>query len=141
MSEIYFIRCGTDGPIKIGWTANLKERLANLQSANPAELVLLGSRSGTQEQEKELHARFASQRLRGEWFSWSLELEVEARGGSIAELKFSEAAKLLRCKEWQIARLVREGDLTLKLGTNLVLLSSIEKRFGAVRLPSEKKVG
>lgn len=71
---VYFIQCGDAGPIKIGIAQNVERRLADLEIASPYPLRLLGVVSGGQEREGELHRRFASQILKGEWFSPSSEL-------------------------------------------------------------------
>ncbi len=61
--------------VKIGKTNTPPEqRLAALQSANPLELVILGVIAGDDTLESELHQRFASLRIRCEWFR--LEQEI-----------------------------------------------------------------
>lgn len=66
---IYFIQAGgSDGPIKIGVSNAPHLRLAELQTGMPNELVLLATRHGNNRAEKELHQRFAADRIRGEWF-------------------------------------------------------------------------
>ncbi len=68
-SSVYFIRAGTDGPIKIGYSArDINERLSQLQTGNPEELCLIGLVSGTEDFEKRLHRRFRAHHIRGEWF-------------------------------------------------------------------------
>jgi hypothetical protein len=42
MSNIYFIRHGLDGPIKIGRARDVARRLKTLQTASPVPLLLLG---------------------------------------------------------------------------------------------------
>ena len=72
---IYFIQQGTDGPIKIGYTnSSVESRLANLQTANCEKLHLLATATGEQRDEAMLHARFADERLNGEWFKPSTRL-------------------------------------------------------------------
>jgi hypothetical protein len=72
---IYFAQAGDHGPIKIGYTSSApEERLATLQTGCPSPLRLLGTRHGTGGHERYLHARFASHRLGGEWFSPADEL-------------------------------------------------------------------
>lgn len=67
---IYFIREGEDGPIKIGTTSgDPLERLAKLRTGNPRPLRLLATMPGGPAEERALHARFASLRLEGEWFT------------------------------------------------------------------------
>jgi hypothetical protein len=67
---IYFIGQGTDGPIKIGYTRDLsiRKRLASLQTANPFELIVIGTRPGGPMDEDVLHTKLDRFRLRGEWF-------------------------------------------------------------------------
>lgn len=88
MSKLYFIQAGDDGPIKIGHSANPRERLAMLQVGNPRELVLLaeidysagnlGERTAAY-QEELFHRTFRIARIRGEWFEphptilWAIE--------------------------------------------------------------------
>jgi hypothetical protein len=43
-------------------------RVATLQTASPAPLVLLACMDGDRQAEARLHRRFASARVRGEWF-------------------------------------------------------------------------
>jgi len=65
---IYFIQQGGDGPVKIGFTKDVENRMKNLQTANPKPLDLLVFYPGNEEMEKELHYRFDSIRVFGEWF-------------------------------------------------------------------------
>lgn len=60
--------------VKIGYTDNLVARLAALQSSNPREIILLGTKEGLIEDEKELHIKFNHLRVRGEWFKYNEEL-------------------------------------------------------------------
>ncbi len=64
---IYFIG-GEDGPIKIGITNNLSERLRGFQTGSAVELSVLASHEGDRGDERAYHQWFASHRLRGEWF-------------------------------------------------------------------------
>lgn len=79
---IYFIRSGDNGPVKIGWTkSSVAARLAELQCGNPEVLsICLVIKNKSLSDERELHLRFAEQRIRGEWFSASVldALEVSA---------------------------------------------------------------
>lgn len=66
---IYFIQCGDNGPIKIGYTSDdLQGRIRTLQTNCPYKLELIGRMKGTMEDEKLIHARFLDSRLEGEWF-------------------------------------------------------------------------
>ena len=70
--SVYFLEAGE--LIKIGFSRNLKNRLRTLQDALPYEGVLLHTIIGTERMEAFLHARFAADRVRGEWFKRSAKL-------------------------------------------------------------------
>jgi len=99
---IYFIQCGTNGPIKIGYTDNdVQSRLNQLQTACPYELKLLWYCQGNQSYESEIHECLSHERIRGEWFrpgksvldfidddatnNWEIKTTDEADGLSITE--------------------------------------------------------
>ena len=66
---IYFIQAGKNGPIKIGCTENdIEQRIAQLQTGCPYKLNLLWLRDEDDESEAEIHERFKSEKIRGEWF-------------------------------------------------------------------------
>jgi hypothetical protein len=66
---VYFIRCPSNGMIKIGWTADDPERrLRALSTGSPEEFERLGTIPGSCADEAALHRLFADSRVRGEWF-------------------------------------------------------------------------
>lgn len=69
-SVIYFLEAVGVGSIKIGFTdrTDVESRIAEIQTGCPVPVRLLKSMPGTLEDEKNLHRRFASSRLNGEWF-------------------------------------------------------------------------
>ncbi len=71
---VYFIRAGSEGGIKIGFSTQPPRRLASLQTSNHEELKLIGSFRGTTADERELHQRFCHLKIRGEWFEPAEEL-------------------------------------------------------------------
>ncbi len=73
---IYFLG-GTRGYVKIGFTANLAERIRDLQVACPVQLKLLAHTPGNTTIEREYHARFAGSRTFGEWFKITPSLRAE----------------------------------------------------------------
>lgn len=76
-SSVYFVqqfRPDGRGDIKIGRTASLKRRVADLNIGSSAHLSILGTVPGDEATERRLHERFAADRLRGEWFRASDEL-------------------------------------------------------------------
>ena len=68
---IYFVQCGKDGPIKIGYTQNLKQRMSAMQVYNPHRLKVVCVFQGGSFVESELHEIFKQYRIRGEWFEFS----------------------------------------------------------------------
>jgi Meiotically Up-regulated Gene 113 (MUG113) protein len=69
LGQIYFVRAGKDGPVKIGFTyGDPVLRVSDLQIGNHLPLILLKSIPGTLADEAAFHRRFARQNLRGEWF-------------------------------------------------------------------------
>jgi hypothetical protein len=83
---VYFMRRvdGT-GPIKIGNTSAPQQRLREINLTCESELQILALAPGGFTAERAVHLKFASERIRGEWFSPSAELaefidKVEATG-------------------------------------------------------------
>lgn len=67
-SRVYFIEAVGLDLIKIGYTADLTERLRKLAPGCPAPLRLLGTVPGGLEIERHYHERLTAHRTRGEWF-------------------------------------------------------------------------
>ncbi len=69
--SVYFIQRGIDGPIKIGSTRNVDQRLSVLQIASPEILTVRLILDGGLAEERVLQRRFAADRIHGfsrEWF-------------------------------------------------------------------------
>lgn len=68
---VYFLQMkDAFGPIKIGYSADIRHRRFDLLVGMPYELELLGYLPGrTMYHEKKLHERFKAYHMRGEWFS------------------------------------------------------------------------
>jgi hypothetical protein len=65
---IYFIQAGKAGPIKIGYSDKVANRLRDLQTSSPAELRLLNVRPGNYQLEHALQIRLKRYCIRNEWF-------------------------------------------------------------------------
>lgn len=65
---VYFMEAGPGGHIKIGTAVNPQARVRDLQTGNASRLAILASFPGGEAEEAELHRRFASAKLHGEWF-------------------------------------------------------------------------
>lgn len=66
---VYFIQAGDDGPVKVGRSADPRDRLMQLQTSHFAVLHLRAVVAGGPRLEGELHRRLRDHRLLGEWFS------------------------------------------------------------------------
>lgn len=65
---VYFVQARHLGLIKIGFSGNPQKRLRSLKTGSPDELSILKVIKGSPRLEAELHRRFVSDRVRGEWF-------------------------------------------------------------------------
>lgn len=73
---VYFIQGASGGPIKIGTSRDVEDRIRGLQSCSPVRLVLLGVAAGDIRLERALHRRLAPHRLHGEWFADAPEVKA-----------------------------------------------------------------
>lgn len=67
---LYLMRNNRNGYYKIGYSKNPSAREITLQSEEP-DITLIRWWPGTRFDETALHAKFAAQRIRGEWFKLS----------------------------------------------------------------------
>ena len=67
---LYLIHDTVQNTLKIGITANPKNRFRNIQLATSNKLVMLYALKGKAHLEKELHKEFAEIRLASEWFKY-----------------------------------------------------------------------
>ena len=75
---IYFISNGSD-LVKIGYSSNPLRRLKDLQTASPNQLELLAVLPGDKTTEIEYHSKFATFKIRGEWFKMNSKLQSEIK--------------------------------------------------------------
>lgn len=76
--KVYFIKpVGKDGPIKIGCSRDPSTRLDNLMDWSPWPLEIIGTISGTTQDESFLHKCFAEYHSHREWFHSAPELRDE----------------------------------------------------------------
>ena len=66
-SYVYAVEA-VGGPVKIGFSTNVRDRFRKLETAASLPLKLLAVAPGTMRDERTLHARFEDFRVRGEWF-------------------------------------------------------------------------
>jgi DNA-binding CsgD family transcriptional regulator len=69
MKSVYFVRrADGTGPIKIGCTKSMDQRLTSLEREVGASLTILGEAPGTFRDERRMHRQFAEHCTVGEWF-------------------------------------------------------------------------
>jgi len=68
LGRVYFVECPARGLIKIGFTADIRNRMRTLRTSATDAIRLIGSIEGTRRDEMALHARFMRRRKFGEWF-------------------------------------------------------------------------
>ncbi len=81
----YFVQQGEGGPIKIGYTHCIKDRMRSLKVEHGHDCVLLATRVGGRDRESVYHFQFAADYIEGEWFhpSEAILAEIaELNGGS-----------------------------------------------------------
>lgn len=67
---VYFLRCGEDGPVKVGGTTrSVRHRINELQPTSPFKLNLIGVIPGFFSDEGKFKRLFKEHRLQGEWFT------------------------------------------------------------------------
>jgi hypothetical protein len=76
---VYVIRAGKRGPLKIGVTRSVSQRVKELQIGNPEKLricytIRCFTFQEARDLEAELHQTFGKYRLSGEWFQASTEI-------------------------------------------------------------------
>lgn len=74
--SVYFITCRETSTVKIGNSGSPHGRLRDLQTMCPLPLALEAVLPGRHKQEFALHRQFANDRLRGEWFRLSEQIEA-----------------------------------------------------------------
>lgn len=97
--SVYFITAREVGKVKIGCAFNPAQRLAHMQTMSPCDLVWEAVLPGAYEQERELHKLFADERVRGEWFILTEEIEaVIAANRAPRQLSEEEMRRLMPTK-------------------------------------------
>jgi hypothetical protein len=111
-SWVYFIRAGENGPIKIGTTCSIHDRIEFLQTASWERLRALCVFPAARREEKHIHNLFAENRIRGEWFLPVPEIfaYIASRSDNVADAVNGAYGPCFRCGEESHDR-HREGEL------------------------------
>lgn len=95
--------------VKIGYTRDPAQRLADLQTGCPEQLTIYLHLAGSLEDEASLHRRFRAQRAKGEWFRLSGDLakwiksekvHQRAQGESWRSRTIGPTGKILQTKQY-----------------------------------------
>jgi hypothetical protein len=103
---LYFIQIEHMGPIKIGFSKNIKRRMTHLQTAMPYDLNLIYFSPSAVCDEEEYHRALRGDNMRGEWFwptkkvlrSIEARRKIDARNGWVVEL--SDPQRDFRDERW-----------------------------------------
>jgi hypothetical protein len=115
---VYLVQAGENGPVKIGFSNSVQSRLRKIQTDIAEKLILLRLLDGGRELEASLHARFAAQRLRGEWFQFSKEMLWHL---GATELILKKPTKNVNVRQkWSPESRVRAADRQLELNADPV---------------------
>lgn len=102
LARVYFVQDGESGPIKIGTSTNIKNRMYQLRANAKNDLVLLALIGGGRWVESLLHTLFSHIRIRGEWFHPAPELleyiEKEAYG-AVKDFTWIDGLKIVHDSE------------------------------------------
>lgn len=85
---VYFVTFDREF-VKIGFATDITARMRALQTAMPQPLHLMLALPGTLKDERDLHRRFAADRVQGEWFRLSPEIEafIESEKSNVSGAK------------------------------------------------------
>lgn len=105
---VYFARKGDRGPVKIGRTSNLKNRIISLSTSCECDLYIIGAIEGLEE--KKVHEDLEEYRLSGEWFSYNSDL-VDYMYEHLDEIEESQEDFLKRKEDSarNIGKIIKEG--------------------------------
>lgn len=106
---VYLLRCmGTDF-VKIGYAADVAERLTTLQAGCPFELgILAWNADGSFDDERRIHHRFIGSHVRREWYTMADGM-IEAVASSASGVKPPKKTKRQRRAEF-IATLKAQSE-------------------------------
>lgn len=100
-TESVYVIAASDSPlVKIGRSADVPKRLAQIQRMSPAALSVLGTFQGGAQLETALHQTFREHRVHGEWFNLGEEPLATVRSAVVA---FAATAAKATPEHWEMA--------------------------------------
>jgi hypothetical protein len=139
MMSVYFVQAGAGGLIKIGFTENLKRRLANIKTSCP-DMRLLTVIDGDKSAESAFHFRFKSSRVEGEWFSPSADiLEFIETQPKVVEIStHNKLDRKLFASAHPLARWIKSEGIT---GTEFAIRAGLAQSMISMICTGAKKPG
>jgi putative transcriptional regulator len=135
---VYLIRCGENGPVKTGHSADPVFRLGQLQISHWEPLRIIRLFHGDEAEEAALHARFADLHIRGEWHHFSRAMLGDVGLVEIVEAVAEPAPTVIQIAAFdrhQLGRQLRmlrarreitQVDLACAMGVTRSTIASIE---------------
>lgn len=97
--SVYFITAREVGKVKIGCAYDPAQRLERMQGGSPCKLVLEALLKGSYAEERQIHKLFADERLHGEWFVITEEIEKAIAANRVGRApNKEEMARLMPAK-------------------------------------------
>jgi hypothetical protein len=120
---VYAIYCPNKNEVKIGYATDPLKRLASLQTGTTDRLDLLFTFRGGLEEEKQLHERFKTQRISGEWFSYDTPFSESITSFALNTFPFSAKTVQEKSEKQAIESLITSflGGATTKPRKNIPL--------------------
>lgn len=136
---VYFIQAGSDGPVKIGFAADVRRRFVKMRTDSPEPLAIIGVEpEGDRAREQELHRLYDADRLQGEWFAPSQNLLRHAL--PLPKLNNAPSRQLYADKESALARYLFNHEMTgLEFATLLGCSpASVSQWISGIQIPQSK---
>lgn len=107
VSVVYFAEAKDLCRVKIGFSVNAASRLLAMSSGTPAPLILLGTIPGDCVVDSEMHERFKSKHIHGEWFVLddAMRSEIESLITERRGRVFDKSKKLVAHQDFRLMKI------------------------------------
>lgn len=144
-SVVYFLQAD-DGPIKIGFTNDLRRRISLLQNGNHRRLHLRAVLPGDRAVEAAYHARFIGLRTVGEWFRpadavLDVIAEINATHGERLDRYVSPKARRVPHKITDPAKMMIEHQPPLDIHPGVFIRDVLLPQYGLKVGPLARMIG
>lgn len=108
----------TEGPVKIGFSSDMKARVKNLSVASVGGITILATIAGGKETEAYFHEKFEAYRISGEWFEMShdiAEFIARCKAGKAFVPAINDTARYMVRRQAQYAEIAVEQAKVMAL--------------------------